>query len=153
LIAQMEDESHDDHIASSFHLYAMTMQHKHVPEIMARSGLETRPIFMPSVARFAQGMLVSIPLHLSSLSYASSTTIRGALEVHYADSEFVKVASLDETKAAGQLKPENYADRDDMKLWVFGDDDSGHVNLIAQLDNLGKGAAGAAVQNLNLVLS
>lgn len=153
LIAQMEDTSNSEYIETSFHLYAMTMQHKHVPEIMDRAGLNKRPIFMPSVARFAQGMLVSIPLHLSTLSYASVTTVCGALEVHYADCEYVKVASLQETHATTQLKPEDYANRDDMKLWVFGDDESGHVNLVAQLDNLGKGASGAAVQNLNLVLS
>ncbi len=152
LIAQMEDASNENHIETSFHLYAMTLQHKHVPEIMERGGLNKRPIFMPSVARFAQGMLVSIPLHLEQLSYASIETVRGALEVHYDDCEFVSVASADETAKATQIKPEDYADRDDMKLWVFGDEPNGHVNLIAQLDNLGKGASGAAVQNLNLVL-
>ena len=153
LIAQMEDASHGDHIDTSFHLYAMAMQHKHVPEIMDRSGLNKRPIFMPSVARFAQGMLVSIPLHLDSLNNASVASIRAALEAHYSGSEFVKVASSDETNETGQLKPEDYANRDDMKLWVFSDDENGHVNLVAQLDNLGKGASGAAVQNLNLILS
>ena len=153
LIAQMEDPSNGDHIATSFHLYAMTLEHKHVPEIMARSGLNKRPIFMPSVARFPQGMLVSIPIHLEQLSYASIDTVRGALEVHYEGSEFVSVASKEETAKTSQVKPEDYANRDDMKLWVFGNEENGHVNLIAQLDNLGKGASGAAVQNLNLVLN
>ena len=153
LIAQMEDASHSDHIDTSFHLYAMTMQHKHVPEIMDRSGLHKRPIFMPSVARFAQGMLVSIPLHLDSLNNASVASIRDVLEAHYSGNGFVTVASSDETNETAQLKPEDYANRDDMKLWVFGDDASGHVNMVAQLDNLGKGASGAAVQNLDLVLS
>lgn len=153
LIAQMEDASHAQHIDTSFHLYAMTMRHKHVPEIMQRAGLEKRPLFMPSVARFAQGMLVSIPLHLEQLSYAGVATVRGALEVHYEGCEFVSVASADETLNTSQVRPEDYANRDDMKLWVFGDDENGHVNLIAQLDNLGKGASGAAVQNMNLALS
>lgn len=152
LIAQMEDSENEAHIETSFHLYAMTMQHKHVPEIMSRSGLQKRPLFMPSVARFPQGMLVSIPMHLEQLAYASVDTVRGALEVHYDGCEFVSVASKDEVAQTGQLRPEDFANRDDMKLWVFGDDDAGHVNLIAQLDNLGKGASGAAVQNLNLVL-
>ena len=152
LIAQMEDASNENHIETSFHLYALAMQHKHVPEIMARAGLSKRPIFMPSVARFAQGMLVSIPLHLDQLNHASIESVQSALESHYADAEFVKVASRDEADAAQQLKPEDYANRDDMKLWIFGDNKSGHVNLVAQLDNLGKGASGAAVQNLNLVL-
>lgn len=152
LIAQMEDRENEAYIETSFHLYAMTMQHKHVPEIMSRSGLQKRPLFMPSVARFPQGMLVSIPMHLEQLAYASVDTVRGALEVHYDGCEFVSVASKDEVAQTGQLRPEDFANRDDMKLWVFGDDDAGHVNLIAQLDNLGKGASGAAVQNLNLVL-
>lgn len=153
LIAQMEDASNENHIETSFHLYAMTLQHKHVPEIMQRSSLNKRPIFMPSVARFSQGMLVSIPLHLEQLSFASIETVRGALEVHYEGCEFVSVAPADETANTSQVRPQDYADRDDMKLWIFGDEANGHVNLIAQLDNLGKGASGAAVQNLNLVLS
>jgi len=152
LIAQMENKSHEQHIATSFHLYAMTLQHKHVPEIMSRSGLEKRPLFMPSVARFPQGMLVSIPLHLNVLQYATIETVRGALEVHYEGMEFVKVAGKQETASTAQVMPEDYADRDDMKLWVFGNEDAGHVNLVAQLDNLGKGASGAAVQNLDLIL-
>ena len=152
LIAQMEDSAHDDHIETSFHLYAMALQHKHVPEIMSRAGLTRRPIFMPSVARFAQGMLVSIPLHLDQLNGANIAKIHATLDAHYSKSEYVEVASIDEAKATGQIKPEDYANRNDMKLWVFGDDKSGHVNLVAQLDNLGKGASGAAVQNLELVL-
>lgn len=151
LIAQMEDASNEAHIDTSFHLYALGMGHKHVPEIMSRSGLEKRPIFMPSVGRFAQGMLVSIPLFLEQLSYASPDTIRGALEVHYDGCEFVCVAGKGENPA--HIRPEDYAGRDDMKLWVMANEGNGHVNLIAQLDNLGKGASGAAVQNLNLILN
>lgn len=152
LIAQMEDSSRDDHIETAFHLYALGLKHKHVPEIMARSGLVRRPVFMPSVARFAQGMLVSIPLHLEQLEFSSADTVRGALEVHYEGREFVSVASKDECASTSHIRPEDYAGRNDMKLWVFGDDDTGHVNLVAQLDNLGKGASGAAVQNLDLLL-
>ncbi|MEM7068953.1 MAG: N-acetyl-gamma-glutamyl-phosphate reductase [Pseudomonadota bacterium] len=153
LIAQMEDESNPDHIDTSFHLYATTLKHKHVPEIMSRSGLSKRPLFMPSVGRFAQGMLVSIPMHLEQLQHSTPDTVRGALEVHYDGSEFVTVANKENTSAAGQVRPEDYAGRDDMQLWVFGDEETGHVNLVAQLDNLGKGASGAAVQNLDLLIS
>ena len=152
LISQMEDKSNPDHIETAFHLYAMNMQHKHVPEIIERVGLSKRPIFMPSVARFSQGMLVSIPLHQENFSNSSVKTVRDTLEIHYQDCAFVKVASFEETVEVKTLKPEDYANRDDMKLWVFGDDENGHVNLVAQLDNLGKGASGAAVQNLNLIL-
>lgn len=153
LIAQMEDETHADHIKTSFHAYALPLKHKHVSEIMSRSGLSKRPIFTPSVGRFAQGMLVNIPLHLDQLSnVGDASVIHAALANYYADCEFVKVADAAEAASTGQIRPEDYAGRDDMKLWVLGDADTGHVNLIAQLDNLGKGASGAAVQNLNLML-
>lgn len=152
LIAQMEDTSHEAHIATSFHLYALPLQHKHVPEIMSRSGLTKRPIFTPSVGRFAQGMLVNIPLHLDQLHGANAETVSDALEAHYKGCEFVSVANKNETSAAAQIRPEDYAGRDDMKLWVCGDEGTDHVNLVAQLDNLGKGASGAAVQNLNLLI-
>ena len=153
LIAQMEDANHPDHNASAFYTYALTLGHKHVPEIMTRAGLEKRPLFLPSVGRFPQGMLVSIPLHLDQLSFSTIETVRGALEVHYEGCEFVTVAGADETSSTMQIHPEAYAGRDDMKLWVHGDPDTGHANLVAQLDNLGKGASGAAVQNLNLILA
>ena len=152
LIAQMEDASRDDHIDTAFHLYALTLKHKHVPEIMARGGLTKRPVFMPSVARFAQGMLVNVPLHLEQLQHANPDTIRGALEIHYEGCEFVMVADKEESATTSHIRPEDFAGRNDMKLWVLGDGDTGHVNLVAQLDNLGKGASGAAVQNLNLIL-
>jgi len=152
LIAQMEDTSNEDHIATSFHAYALNMKHKHVPEIMSQSGLAKRPIFTPSVGRFAQGMLVSIPLHLDQLS-TTIAAIQNTLSTHYAPCEFVSVASESEVANAIHIRPEDYAGRNDMKLWVFGDDETGHVNLIAQLDNLGKGASGAAVQNLDLMIA
>ncbi|MEM9279162.1 MAG: N-acetyl-gamma-glutamyl-phosphate reductase [Pseudomonadota bacterium] len=152
LIAQMEDESRDDHIETAFHLYALTLNHKHVPEIITRSGLTKRPLFMPGVGRFPQGMLVSIPLHLEQLQYASADTVRGALEVRYDGGDFVSVASKQECASVSHIRPEDFAGRDDMKLWVLGGEDTGHINLVAQLDNLGKGASGAAVQNLNLML-
>lgn len=152
LIAQMEDASNSDHIDTAFHQYALGLKHKHVPEIMVRTGLTKRPLFVPSVARFPQGMLVSIPLHLDMLNHATAETVHGALEVHYEGAKFVRVASRREASETNHLRPEDYAGRNDMKLWVCGEDDTGHVNLVAQLDNLGKGASGAAVQNLDLLL-
>ena len=152
LIAQMEDSANPDHIDTSFHLYGLSLQHKHVPEIIARSGLAKRPIFVPSVGRFAQGMLVSIPLHLSDLG-SDMKQVRDCLSTHYESCQYVSVASEEECANIGQLKPEDYAGRDDMKLWAFGSDALGHVNLVAQLDNLGKGASGAAVQNLDLMIN
>ncbi|MEM7289683.1 MAG: N-acetyl-gamma-glutamyl-phosphate reductase [Pseudomonadota bacterium] len=152
LIAQMEDPAHEAHIDTAFHLYALGLKHKHVPEIMSRSGLKKRPIFTPGVGRFAQGMLVSVPLHLEHLSFSTAETVRGALEVYYDGCEFVKVAGKKECSEVAHIRPEDFAGRDDMKLWVLGDEETGHVNLVAQLDNLGKGASGAAVQNLNLAI-
>jgi N-acetyl-gamma-glutamyl-phosphate reductase len=153
LIAQMEDKNHEDHIATSYHAYALPLKHKHVPEIMVRAGLDRRPVFTPAVGRFAQGMLVNIPLHLDSLNGAGKPAdIHDALADHYTGCKHVTVASREEASKTAQLRPEDFAGRNDMKLWVFGDPETGHVNLVAQLDNLGKGASGAAVQNLDLML-
>ncbi|MGI9350722.1 MAG: N-acetyl-gamma-glutamyl-phosphate reductase [Rhizobiaceae bacterium] len=152
LIARMEDASREDHIDTAFHLYALPLKHKHVPEIMARSGLIKRPLFAPSVGRFPQGMLVSVPIHLEQMAGASVGSIHQALLQHYRGCEFVTVASKEEISATSHIHPEDFADRDDMKLWVLGNTGTGHVNMVAQLDNLGKGASGAAVQNLNLML-
>jgi len=152
LIAQMEDETNPAHIETAFHLYALGLKHKHVPEIMARTGLKKRPLFMPSVARFPQGMLVSVPLHLEQLQSATHDKIRDALETHYDGAEYVTVAGKTQSTETNHIRPEDYANRNDMQLWVLGDAETGHVNLVAQLDNLGKGASGAAVQNLDLML-
>lgn len=153
LIAAMEQTGHPDHIDTMFHIYALGLKHKHVPEIMKRSGLDKRPIFMPSVGRFAQGMLVSIPLHLEQLNGGTYQALHSTLVDHYANQPFVTVASLAESASTAHVRPEDYAGRDDMRLWVLGEEDTGHVNLVAQLDNLGKGASGAAVQNLDIMLS
>jgi len=153
LIAQMEDTSRDDHIDTAYHLYALGLEHKHVPEIIARSGLEKRPVFTAAVGRFAQGMLVSIPLHLDGLNgNPSADDIRAGLEAHYTGQKYVTVVGRDEAAATQHIRPQDSADTDSMKLYVLGAPGTGHVNLVAQLDNLGKGASGAAVQNLNLML-
>ncbi len=153
LIAQMEDTSRDDHVATSYYLYALGLGHKHVPEIMTRGGLTRRPVFTPAVGRFAQGMLVSIPLHLDTLTGGNTANaIHDALTNHYSGQNIVEVAPLSVGSELSKICPEDYAGLDTMKLYVLGDKDTGHVNLVAQLDNLGKGASGAAVQNLNLVL-
>ncbi len=153
LIAQMEDASHQDHIKTSYHLYALGLEHKHVPEIMTHSGLTRRPVFTPSVGRFAQGMLVSIPLHLDELNGSASIgSVHSVLKDHYADQDIVEVVTLEAASKSAKICPEDLADTDIMKLYVLGSEGTGHVNLVAQLDNLGKGASGAAVQNLNLML-
>lgn len=153
MIAQMEDATRDDHITAPYFVYALPLQHKHVPEIITRSGLTRRPVFSPSVGRFAQGMAVQIPLHLDLLNgEASVQSIHSALADHYAGQNFVAVAPLDETASASRLDPAEMEGRDDMVIHVAGAEGTGHVNIVALLDNLGKGASGAAVQNLNLML-
>jgi len=152
MIAQMEAPSRDDAIGSAYFAYALTLAHKHVPEIMAHTGITRRPVFTPAVGRFAQGMLVNLPLHLDLLSGAPSMAdIHAALASHYSGSDRVEVVSLDET-APPRLDPEELAGTDRMKLYVCGTAGAGQVNLVASLDNLGKGASGAAVQNLNLMI-
>jgi N-acetyl-gamma-glutamyl-phosphate reductase len=153
LIAQMEDSSRDDHIKSSHYLYALPLAHKHVPEIMTRSGLTRRPIFTPNVGRFPQGMLVNIPFHLDALASAPSIgEIHAALEMHYSLKGSVEVVPLAESAALTRIEAEELAGKDTMRLYVLGAPDGGMVNLVASLDNLGKGASGAAVQNLDIML-
>ncbi len=151
LIAQMEDIANPEHIDTAFHLYALQLRHKHVPEIMARSGLSRRPIFTPGVARFRQGMLVCIPVHLDQLNGQQTlASVHAVLSKHYIGQDIVTVAAAD--TQATHIRPEDFAGLDTMMLHVLGDSSAGHVNLVAQLDNLGKGASGAAVQNLSLML-
>jgi len=140
--------------APAFELYGLSLAHKHVPELMAGTGLTRRPIFVPSVGRFRQGMLVSVPLHLAALSgVKSSAALRAALAAHYAGSRFVRVADATETAALkGKLEPEVLNGSNLMELFVFSDAADEQVVLVARLDNLGKGASGAAVQNLKLML-
>lgn len=153
MIAEFEDASSENYTHDAYRIYAMGMGHKHVPEIQTHGGLFTRPIFSPAVGRYHQGMLVELPLHLSLLPGAASlASIHKALSEHYAGEQFVEVASLEEAKNLKTLDPEGLNGTNRMKLFVFGSDTSGQARLVALLDNLGKGASGAAVQNLNIML-
>lgn len=152
LIAQMEDTAREDHISSAHFLYALGLGHKHVPEIVNSSALTREPIFTPNVGRFAQGMLVNIPLHTDLMSNASLESIHAHLTSHYAGQNIVSVASLNDIAEAGSLDPEEMRGTDNMKLYVCGAAGKAQVNLVASLDNLGKGASGAAVQNMDIML-
>jgi len=153
LIAQMEDETGENSIPSAFFSYALGLQHKHVPEIITRCGLSRRPIFTPNVGRFIQGMLVQVPLFLSDLGTgASRKDVHEVLKSHYSGQNIVQVISLDESDRIVRLDPEEMVGTNEMKLFVFGEENGDGVNLAASLDNLGKGASGAAVQNLELML-
>jgi len=153
LIAQMEDSSRDDAIGAAYFAYALTLAHKHVPEIMTHTGITRRPIFTPAVGRFAQGMLVNVPLHLDLLTgIPSIANVHAALSNHYDGGSIVEVTPLAVSASQPRLDPEEMTGSDRMKLYVCGMEGSGQVNLVASLDNLGKGASGAAVQNLDLMI-
>jgi N-acetyl-gamma-glutamyl-phosphate reductase len=147
-------EAYEKGEAPAFELYGLGLKHKHLPEIMAYTGLTRRPVFIPSVGNFKQGMLVQLPLHLDLLpGQPSARDLQEALAQHYAGSEWVSVkpATPDDKLDAVAL-----ANTNKMELRVFANqgaqDGFRHAVLVARLDNLGKGASGAAVQNLQLML-
>jgi N-acetyl-gamma-glutamyl-phosphate reductase len=130
--------------------YALGLSHKHVPEMQHHTGLSTPPLFAPSVANTYRGMIVDVPIQIGSLmSKPSAATLRDCLAAHYAGSPLVRVITDYE---AANLPIEYAADSDRLDLFVFGNPTDTQVRLVAALDNLGKGAAGAAVQNLNIML-
>ncbi|MGH6852386.1 MAG: N-acetyl-gamma-glutamyl-phosphate reductase [Methylocella sp.] len=136
--------------APAFEAYALGLEHKHVPEIERYARLARRPIFAPSVGNFANGMLVCVPLFLSELPRKpKGADLAAALAAHYTGSAFVKVKPAD---ASGKIEPQSLNGTDDLELRVFANDSRGQAILVAKLDNLGKGASGAALQNLRLML-
>lgn len=145
-----EFEGTGDPAPTAFRTYALGLGHKHVPEMQARCGLAHRPIFAPSVVPVYSGMLVDVPLHAAQLKPGTDAgALRAVLAAHYAGSPIVGVA---EDHDSATLPIELMKDRDDMRLFVFADPSAAQFRLVAALDNLGKGASGAAVQNLNLML-
>ena len=147
-------EAYESGKAPNFELYGLGFQHKHLPEMKLYAGLAREPIFVPSVGNFRQGMLVSVPLTFETLNGVSSgAKLRDCLATHYEGNEFVRVAGAEETAALkGKLEPEALNNTNKMELFVFESDAKGQAVLVARLDNLGKGASGAAVQNLELML-
>jgi len=136
--------------APAFELYALGLSHKHLPEIMKYTGLSRRPIFTPSVGNFRQGMLVQLPLHLDLLPGKPSVQdLHAALARHYAGSEWVTVEPATDS---GKLDALALQDTNKMELRVYGNAEYGHAVAVARLDNLGKGASGAAVQSMNVHL-
>ena len=154
MIAQMEDPANPDHIASPNFLYGLTLKHKHVPEMQTHGLLDRAPIFSPTVGRFPQGMIVQVPLFIDQLNEgATLESIHAALGAHYAGQSIVEVVPLEESAKMPRVDAVELAGKDTMKLYVFGSSGGEQVNLVALLDNLGKGASGAAVQNMDLMLS
>ncbi len=149
MIAEFEAEG----ASTAFRTYGLSLKHKHVPEMTRHTGL-TRPVlFSPAVGNYRQGMLVEVPLHLSVLPETPSIErLHGALVEAYEGQKFVQVVDLEETEAMTGLEPEALNGTNNLRLHVFGDRGGEQVRLVAMLDNLGKGASGAAVQNLNIML-
>ena len=147
-------EAYEKGEAPLFEAYALGLKHKHIPEIMAYTGLTRRPIFVPSVGNFKQGMLVQLPLHLDLLPGSpKAADIHAALAAHYAKSNTPDaLVSVLPPTSDGKLDALALNDTNKLELRVFGNDGYHHAVLIARLDNLGKGASGAAVQNLKLML-
>jgi len=147
-------EAHAAGTAPSFELYGLALEHKHLPETQKYAGLTRRPIFVPSVAGYRQGMLVSVPLHLDTLpGKPTPKDLEVVLVKHYAGAKLVKVIAADDAPTkGGRLEPEALNDTDLLELRVFGNAARGQAILVARLDNLGKGASGAAVQSIKLML-
>lgn len=153
LIQRYEVDGQDGHKPDPYYGYGLTLAHKHVPEIARWSGLAHPPIFQPAVARYAQGMLVSVPLALWALpGTPSPADVHAVLAERYGDARFVRVAPLGEAQGLKELEPQALNGTNTMELFVFGDASTGRAVVVARLDNLGKGASGAAVQNMNLLL-
>jgi N-acetyl-gamma-glutamyl-phosphate reductase len=143
-------ESFENGEGGPFEVYGLGMKHKHLPEMVKYTGLTRRPIFIPSVGSFRQGMLVEVPLFLDDLPRRPRLAdLHDALAKHYAGSEWVSVPPPTE---GGRIEATALNDTNKMELRVFGNEDTRQAVLVARLDNLGKGASGAAVQNLKLML-
>ena len=143
-------EAHERDGGPAFELYGLGLEHKHLPEIHRYGGLTRRPIFVPSVGHFRQGMLVSIPLHLDTLpGKPKAADLQAALEARYRDCELVRMVP---PPGNGKLEPEALNHTDRLELSVHGNEQYRQAVLVARLDNLGKGASGAAVQNIKLML-
>jgi N-acetyl-gamma-glutamyl-phosphate reductase len=146
--------SFEEGTAPSFELYGLGFEHKHLPEMQLYSRLTRRPIFVPSVGNYRQGMLVSVPLHLDTLKgKPDASDLQAALAERYTGSTYVSVLPLQsEAARSGRLEPEALNETNMLELYVFGSDKHHQAVLVARLDNLGKGASGAAVQNMRLML-
>ena len=147
---QMIEAYEVTHTAPPLEVYGLSLTHKHLPELQRYSGLSRRPIFVPAVANFYAGMIDQIGLQFDLMKGVThSQQLEEALRAHYAGSEWVSVVP---PAAGGRLEPTALNGTNKMELSVYGNDSLGQAVLVARLDNLGKGASGAAVQNLALML-
>jgi N-acetyl-gamma-glutamyl-phosphate reductase len=143
-------EAYESGRAPTFELYGLRLEHKHMPEIQLYSGLTARPIFAPSVGNFRQGMLVSVPLHLDALPRKpKAADLAAVFTKHYRDQKHFRIAESDDV---ARIEPESLNGTNDIEIHVFANEARRQAVLVAKFDNLGKGASGAAVQNLMLML-
>lgn len=159
MIASFEDKNAPDYTDEAFRVYALSLAHKHVPEIQVHGGLTHRPLFMPSVGRFSQGMIVQLPLQLWSLpGRPKASDLHGILANHYRDQPLVSVVGPEDSSQMTGLQPEAVNGTNELRLYVFSNNtadegvDEDQAVVMALLDNLGKGASGQAVQNMSLML-
>jgi N-acetyl-gamma-glutamyl-phosphate reductase len=153
MIAEFEDKAAPDYTSSVFRTYALTLEHKHVEEMRVHSGFVYRPLFAPSVGRFYRGMLVEVPLQLWAMPGAvNPKMVMEAYRDWYSGEALVTLASADETSNLKTLDAEAMKNTNGMKIYVFGNEKRNQARIVAVLDNLGKGAAGSTVQNLNIMI-
>ncbi|MBO6949372.1 MAG: N-acetyl-gamma-glutamyl-phosphate reductase [Rhodospirillales bacterium] len=153
LIAGFEDPNAVEKIDTPFRVYGLNLGHKHIPEIQFWSGLERTPIFVPSIARYREGMIVQVPLHLAALpGKPTPDAIHDILSTHYEGRKFVTVADLVQGEGAPVLDPEDLNGTNELRLHVYASKDGTQAVICGVLDNLGKGASGQAVQCLNLMM-
>ena len=147
-------EDHEAGRAPLFEAYALGLKHKHIPEIMRYTGLTCRPLFVPTVGNFRQGMLVQLPLHLDQLpGKPKASDLHEALRAHYASSQAAGGwVSVEPPTANGKLDALSLNGTNKLEIRVFANEEARHAVVMARLDNLGKGASGAAVQNIQLML-
>jgi len=152
MIEEFESKSSPHYVETVARTYALGLAHKHVPEMQVHAKLAHPPVFAPYVGRFYRGMIVDVPLQVWSMPRLSMVAIHRVLEDAYRDKPLVEVASLEEAASLKTLDAESLKNTNRMKLYVFGNEKTEQARLVAVLDNLGKGAGGAAVQNLNIML-
>jgi N-acetyl-gamma-glutamyl-phosphate reductase len=153
MIAEFEDKKAADYTETISRIYGLGLTHKHIPEMQKHSGLAHPPVFEPSIGRYYRGMLVEVPLQLWALpGKPGARDLHAALARAYPDRPLVKLASLEDAAAATSLDAEILAGSNGLTIYVFANEKTEQARLVAVFDNLGKGAGGAAVQNLNIML-
>ncbi|MAH83550.1 MAG: N-acetyl-gamma-glutamyl-phosphate reductase [Rhodospirillaceae bacterium TMED8] len=153
LIATFEDINSANYTEAPFFAYSLTLDHKHLPEITRWSGLSHAPVFVPSVGRYPQGMIVQIPLTLWSIpGTPSAAELHATLDSFYSGQSCVNIEPLPSGEKILRIEPKRLNNTDKLQLYIFSNNDNEHAVVMGVIDNLGKGASGQAVQNMNIML-